>query len=93
MYFVYFTTFLCKSVVWIGILLLVCRQILPLVSKRETEGERAVKRFSEPLWLVGMWVCRMMGLPLGKGGLDYGCIIAEILLGWALLCLGLVGLT
>ena len=92
MYFVYFTVFLCKSVVWIGILLLLCRQILPLVSKTETEAERVVNRISRPIWLLGVWVFRMLGFPFRAEGLEYGCITAEILLGWALLCLGLVGL-
>lgn len=91
MYFVYFTIFLCKSVVWIAILLLLCRQLLPLVCPTATKAERMICQMTDPLWLLGIWLCRMLGVRLYKEGIDGAVIAAEILLGWMLLCLALTG--
>ena len=91
-YFVRLAVFLSKTLVWMGILLLFCRQILPLLSRAQSQAERTVHRLTHPLWLFGVWLCRMLGIKERKEGLDAGCIAAEILLGWMLLCLGLAGI-
>lgn len=71
MYYVYVITALFRLGLYVLLILLLARQILPFVGKRPGEFERKLEMLTRPLLFAGDCFCRMLGIPLDREGIDW----------------------
>ena len=81
----YFLAECCVWLIYLTIILLFLRQILPLFGKKEGPAEAAICRITEPLYWVGECFCRMFGIAVDGGGMDFRYPMAIGLLAFAVL--------
>ena len=71
MYYAYFVSAFCRGLLYLLLIALVLRQFLPFVGKRPSEFEKYIEKATHPLLFAGDSFCRMLSIPLYKGGIDF----------------------
>ena len=79
-YYLYFTVALCQGFLYLLLILLLLRQILPFFGKRPSALERRVGSLTQWLLFVGDCFCRMLGIPLHRGGIDFRYPMTAVIL-------------
>ena len=80
MYYAYLVSAFCRGLLYLLLIALVLRQFLPFFGKRPSEFEKHIEKATQPLLFVGDSFCRMLSIPLHKGGINFRYPVIALIL-------------
>ena len=91
MYYVYFVSGVCRGMLYMLLVLLVLRQVLPFLGKRQSEFEKHVEKITQPILFAGDCFCKMMKVSMRPDGIDFRYPVISVFL-WLCVIAVTVGL-